>query len=561
MKVAAYVRSSSDKQVASPERQRSAIRDYAARKGYAVVHWFEDVGVSGDDDDRRVGFQAMLRAAEARQFARVITFDRARFGRGDSIQASQWTGRLRKAKVALETAVDGKVVDWSTMTGRLTDAIDAEVAADYQRTLARNTVSGVANKLRDVISNGLAGQPPTYGRCRKVLRVDGGKVVSTSIVDPATAPIVVRMFRMYANAGGSVRQIATTLNAEGIPSQRGGVWSCSAVRGVLSNPLHAGDYRYGVRQRGKHAALGPGGTIVPRDRDDPMTRGEPIYVRDAVEPTVPRSLFDRVQQLLHERARQTVPEHKVKPLSGIVACGRCGQTMRGMYAEFRCCGDPRFGKACGGHVVRQQAITSEVVEGIRARLLEPRRIKALEAALTRKVLAAGSGGRAGKATPTAAGIRRQIAKLDREIAGGVEKLPLMPPGVAVELGQHLERLRARRAALAAEIPGDKPAPQQSSTLQAVREAIAMLRELESAIEAGESAAINEALRRLGTRAFLDVSPRGKHVRVTFGNAPRRGGSRPKAAAREQALRLSESGRASAQALIKLFPAFTLSITG
>lgn len=559
MKVAAYVRSSSDKQVASPERQRASIRDYAARKQYTIVEWFEDVGVSGDDDVRRVGFQEMLRAADRHEFARVITFDRARFGRGDSIQASQWTGRLRKARVSLETAVDGKVVDWSTMTGRLTDAIDAEVAADYQRTLARNTVSGVANKLRDIVSNGLAGQPPTYGRRREVLRVDGGRIISTSVVDPVTGPIVLRMFRMYAKPGGSVRQIANTFNAEGIPALRGGAWSCSAVRGVLENPLHAGDYRYGVRQRGKHAALGKGGTIVPRDRDDPVTRGEPIYVRDAVQPTVPRALFEQVQQLLRERARQTVPEHKVKPLSGIVACGKCGQTMRGMYAGFRCCGDPRFGKACQGYVVPQQEITTRVVNGFRDKLLEPRRLKTIESALKRKAAAAATTGRASKVGASPAAIRREITRLDREISGGVEKLPLMPAGVAIELGQHLDRLRAQRAALMAQAGDDKPAAEGAGVLSVVREAIAMLRELESAIVSGESAAINEAFRRIGMRAFLDLSPAGKRVRVTFGNAPRRGGSKPKNAGRSDALRLSGSGPVSAHALMRFLPGFTLSI--
>lgn len=210
--VAAYIRASSDKKVASPGRQRDAIKEYADRKGYAVVSWFEDFGISGDDD-RRVDFLAMLAAADRSEFSRILVFDRARFGRGDSIQAARRIGRLRKARVRLETVADGKVVDWSTMTGRIIDAIEAEVASDYQRTLACNTLSGKLTKLKDVTSNGLAGQPPTYGRLRKVVRVEESRIISTSVIDPSTGPIVMSELRMHAEPGGSIRNIATTLNA------------------------------------------------------------------------------------------------------------------------------------------------------------------------------------------------------------------------------------------------------------------------------------------------------------------------------------------------------------
>ena len=538
-RVAAYVRASSDKQVASPVRQRDAINEYADRKGYRVVSWFEDFGISGDDDDRRVEFLAMLDAADRSEFSRILVFDRARFGRGDSIQAARWTSRLRKARVRLETVADGKVVDWSTMTGRIVDAIEAEVAADYQRTLARNTLSGKLTKLKDVISNGLAGQPPTYGRLREVVRVEGSRIISTSVVDPSTGPIVMRMFRMYAEPGGSIRNIATTLNEENIPPLRGEAWSCSAVRGVLENPIHAGDYRYGVRQSGKHASLGTGCTLVDRDRDDPVRRKAAMYFQDVVEPTVPRDLFDKVQRLLKERARQTVPTPKVKPLSGIIACGNCGQTMRSMNTEFRCCGDPRFGKACHGYVAPQQAVTSAVMTGISEAYTKPDRLKVLKAELRR--LAANQGG---QPAPVKVGaMRREIAAIDRKIAGAVEKVLLMPPAAAAEIGKRIDQLKAQQAALQAEI-SDQAGASFPAAAELVEEAVSVLRELGETAASGSPKAINETLRRMGARAALEVTPKGKSVHVTFGNPPRKGGSKPKKVPRKGPLRLSRSPRPS-----------------
>jgi site-specific DNA recombinase len=538
MNVVAYIRASSDKQVASPSRQRDAITEYAHRKGYQVTAWFEDFGISGDDDDRRVDFLAMLDAADQGGFSRILVFDRARFGRGDSIEAAKWTSRLRKARVQLETVADGKVVDWSTMPGRISDAIAAEVAADYQRTLARNTLSGKLTKLRDVTANGLAGQPPTYGRLREVVRVEGSRIISTSIVDPATGPIVVRMFRMYAEPGGSIRKIATTLNQENIPPLRGEAWSCSAVRGVLENPIHVGDYRYGVRQSGKHASLDAGSTLVDRDRTDPLRRKAPMYFRDVVEPTVSRELFDKVQQLLKERARQTVPERKVKPLSGIIACGNCGQTMRSMYAEFRCCGDPRFGKACRGYVAHQQSVTSAVMAGIREAYTKPDRLRSLRTELRR--LADKHGEQPAPVKVKA--LRREIASIDRKIAGAVEKVLLMPPAAAAEIGKRIEQLKAQRNALEVEITAQAGASFPAAE-ELVEEAVGVLRELGKTAASGSPKAINETLRRMGARATLEVTPKSKAIRVTFGNPPRKGGSKPKKTARKGPLRLSRSPRA------------------
>lgn len=155
------------------------------------------------------------------------------------------------------------------------------------------------------------------------------------------------------------------------------------MQGVLENPIQAGDYHYCVRQSGKHASLGEGSALIDRERDDPVRRKKAMYFRGVVSPPVPRALFDKVQQLLKERARQTVSAAKVRPLSGIIACGNCGQTMRSMYAEFRCCGDPRFGKACRGYVASQQAVPSAVMNGISEAYTRPDRLKSLQAEFRR----------------------------------------------------------------------------------------------------------------------------------------------------------------------------------
>ena len=57
---AAYIRMSSDKQEASPEQQRNEVSDLADREGYRVIRWYTDEGISGDDTEKRMGFQRMI---------------------------------------------------------------------------------------------------------------------------------------------------------------------------------------------------------------------------------------------------------------------------------------------------------------------------------------------------------------------------------------------------------------------------------------------------------------------------------------------------------------------
>jgi site-specific DNA recombinase len=70
-------------------------------------------------------------------------------------------------------------------------------------------------------------------------------------VEPARAKVVRRIFADYA-AGISPRAIAAALNAEGIPSPRGGGWNDSTIRGnackrdgMLRNEAYVGVIVYG----------------------------------------------------------------------------------------------------------------------------------------------------------------------------------------------------------------------------------------------------------------------------------------------------------------------------
>jgi len=82
-----YIRMSSDKQEASPIQQREEIMALAGREGYKIIRWYLDEGISGDDTEKRLDFQRMIRDSERGDLQAVVCWDQDRFGRFDSIEA------------------------------------------------------------------------------------------------------------------------------------------------------------------------------------------------------------------------------------------------------------------------------------------------------------------------------------------------------------------------------------------------------------------------------------------------------------------------------------------
>jgi site-specific DNA recombinase len=176
--------------------------------------------------------------------------------------------------------------------------------------------------------------------------------------DPVTAPIVERIFKLYASGRG-LKEIATILTADGAPSPsahdrarnlhrdpRG--WAHTAVRTILRNEKYRGRAVWGKQARTDElldlddVAAG----YVTRQRWSP--RDTWIYGRETAHPPlISDELWDAVAARIASSSSGTGPESRsprttstAYVLRGLLYCGVCGRKMQGNVSHdtlrYRC---------------------------------------------------------------------------------------------------------------------------------------------------------------------------------------------------------------------------------
>jgi site-specific DNA recombinase len=329
MRVAVYARYSSDLQdVRSIADQLGLLRDHATRQGLDVVAEFTDAAISGGSLHNRPGLLALINAAEAGRFDAILaeSLDRLSRDLGDIADLHK---RLAFRDVKLLTVADGGEVP------RLMVGIKGAISEFYLADLAAKTKRGQVGRVK-------TGRIPG-GRCYgyDVVR-DGSEERGRRTINEMEAAVVRRIFAEYVR-GCSPLKIVKTLNAEGVPGPRGGLWNASALlgsakrrKGLLNNSLYAGRITYNRQRFIKDPATG---RRQPRGnpRDEWLTQDVPeltIVSADLFEAVqARRESFGRVNSAIHRR-----PKHL---LSGLLICGGCGGKMivrnrRGSVTYFGC---------------------------------------------------------------------------------------------------------------------------------------------------------------------------------------------------------------------------------
>lgn len=207
MKVVGYVRVSTSEQAdsgAGLEAQRQALEAEAERRGWELLHIYEDAGASGKSMNGRPGLQDALGAVERGEADALVVAKLDRLSRSllDFASLMERARRRGWGLIALDLGVDT-----STPAGEMMAAVLATFAQFERRLIGQRTKDALAVKREQGVR---LGRPP-------------------EISGPA-----IRRIRELHRSGYRVAEIARKLNQEGIPTPRNGSWHSPGVKRVLS---------------------------------------------------------------------------------------------------------------------------------------------------------------------------------------------------------------------------------------------------------------------------------------------------------------------------------------
>ena len=355
----------------SIDNQRTMLRKYAEEHGFEIHDEYIDDGVSGTTF-QRPEVQRLLDDAKTGVINTIIVKDLSRFGR-NYIEVGQYVDYVFPAFGIRFIAIQDNVDTENRDSGAMEMMPIMNVFNEWH---AANT----SKKIRAVRrSNALAGiysaKKATYGYLK------GTDKKRTPVIDEETAPVVRRIFELYA-AGTSPKNIADILNAENIPSpgklayERLGhkgrpnemrLWCEVSIRFMLNNIMYIG-----------HLPMLQETTVSYKNhKRQAKDRSDWVITYNNHEPIIPQELWDRVQ----ERQKHMAQGRKTKsgfvhPLSGFLVCADCGSKLKmsghsnkaktEYQYHFNCGLHLRYGKTlCFSHYIPAKDIEAIVLNDIR----------------------------------------------------------------------------------------------------------------------------------------------------------------------------------------------------
>lgn len=237
MRAAIYARVSSQAQRDrhTIENQLRTLPAYVAGRGWSLVETFIDDGRSArtGELDKRDGFAALLRAAEARRFDVLVVVDVDRLTRTDDLEErARILGPFQRLGITIATPSGGEL-DMRTMLGELWVTLQAIGAAEENRKRAERIKAG---KARAIAEGRKPAGPTPYGYVYS--RVTGWAI------DPVAAELVREIFRRVAD-GESCVQIADDFAARGAPTPRSwwrSGWTRATVHRIVRSRAAVGEY-------------------------------------------------------------------------------------------------------------------------------------------------------------------------------------------------------------------------------------------------------------------------------------------------------------------------------
>ena len=344
--------------------QKLILQKYADEHGFRNCKFYVDDGYSGVDFTRPAHVE-MMKDIQDGKVGIVIVKDQSRLGR-DHLE----TGRLMEITfpsydvrfIAINDGVDSAngVNEMSGIRNYFNDFYAADTSKKIRAVQRAKGQRG--ERISTVIPYGYLKNPEYKGN---------QKEAPALIIDPEAAPIVRRLFELYASGMG-IRKISAMFEQEQILSpavyhfkktgKKGKhpnmtepyLWAQSTIRDILGNPVYCGDTV-------NFQTYSKSNKLKKRLKNNP---DKVLTFHDTHEAIVSRKLFDTVQRHFAGRKRPD-QQGEMDKYAGYLFCGECGQKLylhrsKSLAVEknfFQCGGyQTKGGHHCTAHYIREQIL-------------------------------------------------------------------------------------------------------------------------------------------------------------------------------------------------------------
>jgi site-specific DNA recombinase len=312
-----YIRVSTAKQGegASLDAQRDAITAFASRENLNIVAWFEEKETAAKHG--RPIFNKMIRQLKRGAARGLIMHKIDRSARN----LRDWALITELPDAGIDVHIATETLDFRSRGGRLTADIQAVIAADYIRNLREETIKGLNGRLKQGLYPFRA--PIGY------LDNGGGKPKTP---DPIKAPLIKKMFTLYAGGSLSLRHLRDEMERGGLKSHVGKPLTLSSVAATLSNPFYTG--------------------IIEIKRTGKIWQG-------VHPPIISMRVFQQVQDRKAGRAGKKVTRHN-HLYRGLFRCALCGGAMvpekQKGHVYYRC-----KTSGCKTKTIREERLEAAIV--------------------------------------------------------------------------------------------------------------------------------------------------------------------------------------------------------
>jgi DNA invertase Pin-like site-specific DNA recombinase len=317
--VVGYVRYSSELQnETSIVTQKRLIKEYADKKGWKIIRWYEEPEESAKYDrieDRPV-FAEMLEDAEKHRFQGAACAFSNRWAR--SMEAGYASlSRLRRARIWWCTADGLWDIDKIQQDGfDVAFAVDMQMNASYVRQLSKRTIAGKEDRARDGYHNGsvmFGYLPPLYPKPSDDAPSTWRPPRTPVRINPETFPALVRIGELVAE-GWTDRAIADEMEKGGYISKTARFGERLLTKDTIAAIRRSWFPRELVAGTGHGTVETPSGELVEGKH----------------QAAWPHELWKRMEAAMASRVRLPRKEAQKRPheFSRVIVCAACRRFLR-----------------------------------------------------------------------------------------------------------------------------------------------------------------------------------------------------------------------------------------